>query len=180
MIILALSGSLRAQSVNSAFCRVFARLAPPGIAVNVYGELGTLPIFNPDLDSLPPAPVVELRRQLDAADVLLIASPEYAHGISGPLKNALDWLVAHEAFYAKPVSVVNTSPRAHHAYDSLLEVLRTMSASLIEDACVSIPLLGHVKSEEAMLGDNAICAAARRILDATRAHAASSETVSGP
>ncbi|MEJ0098793.1 MAG: NAD(P)H-dependent oxidoreductase [Pseudomonadota bacterium] len=101
------------------------------------------------------------------------------HGISGPLKNALDWLVAHEPFYARPVAVVNTSPRAHHAYDSLLEVLRTMAASLIEDACVSIPLLGHVKSEDSMLGDNAICATARQILDAMQAHVTSSGTVSG-
>src|SRR5262245_51317788 len=115
MNVLAISGSLRAASVNAAFCRAASRLAPPGIVVTHFQGLGSLPLFNPDLEHRPLPMVEEFRAVVGAADALLIASPEYAHGISGVMKNALDWLVSYEGFIAKPVAVVNTSPRAHHA-----------------------------------------------------------------
>lgn len=150
MNVLALSGSLRSASINSAFCRALARLAPPPVRVTVYAGMAALPLFNPDLDAAPPAPVLDLRAAVAAADVLLIASPEYAHGISGVMKNALDWLVACETAAYKPVALVNTSPRASHAYAALAEVLRTMSAQIIPDASLTVPLLGNCVTEEAM------------------------------
>lgn len=67
------------------------------------------------------------------------------------MKNALDWLVGYEGFVGKPVAVINTSPRAHHAYESLLEILRTMSATLVPEASVVIPLLGSFTDEFEML-----------------------------
>jgi NAD(P)H-dependent FMN reductase len=151
MNVLAIAGSLRAASINAAFCRAAARLAPPGLSVVVHPGLGSLPLFNPDLEADPPRAVVDFRDQVGRADALLIASPEYAHGISGVMKNALDWLVSYEGFVAKPVAVVNTSPRASHAYESLLEVLKTMSADLVHEASVSLPLLGACTTEEQMV-----------------------------
>src|SRR5262249_50542544 len=120
--ILAISGSLRAASINTAFCRAAARLAPAPLRISVHPGLGVLPLFNPDLEADPPRAVREFRDAIDNAGVVLIASPEYAHGISGVLKNALDWLVSFEGFINKPVVLVNTSPRAHHAYDALREI----------------------------------------------------------
>jgi len=79
---------------------------------------------------------------------LLIASPEYAHGVTGALKNALDWLVSFEPFANKPVALLNASPRAHHADASLREILKTMSAELVEPASISIPLLGSALTED--------------------------------
>lgn len=155
--VLALSGSLRAISINTAFCRAAAQLAPPTLAVQVFGGLGELPLFNPDLESQPPHAVQALRSAVARADALLIASPEYAHGISGVMKNALDWLVSDEGAIGKPVAVVNTSPRARHAYDSLQEVLRTMPLDIVADASVAIPLLGGCVTEEAMLADTEVC-----------------------
>src|SRR5437764_1175741 len=96
--ILAISGSLRAVSSNTALLRAAAALAPEGVEVELYGGLGDLPHFNPDLDDpdhkdREPAAVTDLRARVRSADGLLIAAPEYAHGVPGAMKNALDWLV---------------------------------------------------------------------------------------
>ena len=151
MKILALSGSLRAASINSAFCRAAVHLAPAGVQAQVFAGLGELPLFNPDLEVDPPPAVRALREAVGAADALIVASPEYAHGISGVLKNALDWLVSFEGTVGKPVALVNTSPRAHHAYDALREVLQTMSARVVADASIELPLLAVSATEDAML-----------------------------
>src|SRR5579872_2393862 len=142
MIVLGLCGSLRRASVNLALLRAAARLAPPGLELRVFGRLGELPLFNPDLEAELPPPVAALHGAVAAADALLIASPEYAHGVTGTIKNALDWLVAFEPFVGKPVAVLNASPRAHHADEALRETLRTMSARIVEEASLSLPLLG--------------------------------------
>lgn len=137
--IVALSGSLRRQSVNAALLREIAARAPVGVAVEIV-SLETLPLFNPDLESPPPQAVTAFRGRVAAADALIIASPEYAHGVSGVMKNALDWLVSCEAFAAMPVAVLNAAPRAHHADAALREILSTMSAQVVEKASVTIPL----------------------------------------
>jgi len=166
MNVLAIAGSLRASSINAAFCRAAARLSPPGLRVTVCDALGSLPPFNPDLESDPPRSVTRFKEAVGTADALIIASPEYAHGISGILKNALDWLVSYEGFVAMPVAVINTSPRAHHAYDSLLEVLETMSATLVPEASISVPLLGGCTTEDQMIGTPAIALQIRGALAA--------------
>ena len=175
---LALSGSRRAASLNTALLRCAARLAGPEWHVRLFATLGELPLFNPDLDQpgLLPDPVQRLRQEIAAADALIIASPEYAHGISGTMKNALDWLVSYEGFVGKAVAVFNASPRAHHAHDALLEVLTTMSANVIREATLILPVLGSGLSEEAMQHDPAIAAAVsgamHRLQDALSRNAA--------
>lgn len=123
MKILAISGSLRQASLNTALLRAVARIAPRGIEVVVYRGLGGLPLFNPDLVTPEPAPVTALREQIMAADALLIASPEYAHGVTGVIKNALDWMVGNESFVHKPVALLNASSRATHAQAALRETI---------------------------------------------------------
>lgn len=156
MNILALCGSLRAASLNAALLRTAARLAPPGTRVGVFDGMGALPLFNPDLDAQAPPTVQRLRDAVAAADALLIASPEYAHGVTGVIKNGLDWLVSFEAFVGKPVAVLNASPRAHHADAALRETLKTMSARIIEDASVSVALLGSKLCESEMMESPAV------------------------
>ena len=166
MNVLAISGSLRVASINSAFCRAASRLAPDGLVITVFGTLGELPLFNPDLEADPPHQVSAFRAAVGRSDALLIASPEYAHGLSGVMKNALDWLVSFEGFVAKPVVVVNTSPRARHAHESLLEVLKTMSATLLYEPSVSLPLLGSCIAEDEILKSPAVSSQIRYALDA--------------
>jgi len=175
MNILAIPGSLRRASINAAFCRATSRLAPPELSVVVYAGLGALPLFNPDAEQDPPGAVAAFREAVARSDALIIASPEYAHGISGVMKNALDWLVSFEGFISKPVAVVNTSPRARHAYDALLEVLRTMSASIVPDASITLPLLGQCTTEADMIGSQTVSMQIRNALAALYAFLKSRE-----
>ncbi|MEG3146208.1 NADPH-dependent FMN reductase [Sphingomonas sp. RT2P30] len=136
--IVAVSGSLRRQSVNMALLLEIAARAPAGVAVEIV-SLEALPLFNPDLEPDQPHAVAAFRRRIAAADALIIASPEYAHGVSGVIKNALDWLVSCEDFAGKPVAVLNAAPRAHHADAALREILSTMAAQIVEEASISVP-----------------------------------------
>lgn len=138
--LLALSGSLRKTSYNTAAIEALKSLAPAGVDISI-GCIGDLPLFNPDREDEDIPALQKLKQSLKASNGLIIASPEYAHGISGPLKNALDWLVSGEEFPDIPIMLINTSPRASHALDALKLVLTTMSGKLIEQSFVSIPLL---------------------------------------
>ena len=143
MNILTISGSLRAASSNAAVLDALALLAPPGVQITRYEGLGNLPHFNPDLDTdSPPDVVTEFRRLVGAADGLIFSLPEYAHGIAGTFKNGLDWLVRSLEFPDKPVALINAAPRATHADAQTLEILRTMSARLIEQAMLTLPVQG--------------------------------------
>src|SRR3954470_17439536 len=128
MKIIAICGSLRAQSSNLALLRAAAKIAAE---VQIYDGMGKLPHFNPDDDvegATPPPAVAELRAMLADADGILISSPEYAHGVPGSLKNMLDWLVSDGALVDKPVALINASPvGGEFAPASLVETLRTMN-----------------------------------------------------
>jgi chromate reductase len=166
MKILAVSGSLRQASINSALLRTAQRITPPDVEIIVCMAVGALPLFNPDLEADMPASELHLRDQVAATDALLIASPEYAHGVTGAIKNTLDWLVGCEAFVNKPVAVLNASPRAHHADAALRETLKTMSAQIVEAASLTIPLLGANITEANMAQTPAIAHALREALSA--------------
>jgi chromate reductase, NAD(P)H dehydrogenase (quinone) len=142
--VLCLSGSLRRVSSNTSALFAAQQLAPAGLKLTVYGGLGQLPLFNPDdeSDSVPLA-VLALRDAVGRSDALLIACPEYAHGVPGAFKNLLDWLVGSLEFPGKPVLLLNTSARgSHHALDALCEILRTMSARLLSPEPFGVALPG--------------------------------------
>ncbi len=134
MRVLGIPGSLRATSSSAALLRAALHVSPPGTELTIYDGLGDLPHFSPDLDVEPsPAPVGALRALIGAADALVISSPEYAHGMPGSLKNALDWLVSALEPIGKPVLLVSASPGgAAHAHAQLLEVLSTMSMWVLD------------------------------------------------
>jgi NAD(P)H-dependent FMN reductase len=173
MKILAISGSLRAASLNSALLRAVARLAPSDISVVLYRGLGDLPLFNPDVEASDPPPVAELRTQILSADALLIASPEYAHGVTGVMKNALDWMVGCEAFVHKPVALLNASPRAVHAQAALRETVTMMSAYIVDEASITVSILGSNLSEDEIVLHPDISVSLLKSLFALRAAAVS-------
>jgi chromate reductase, NAD(P)H dehydrogenase (quinone) len=166
MKIIAISGSLRATSLNTAVLHAAARLAPAGVNVEIFEGIGNLPFFNSDLDGdrLPPE-VAEFRTVIGAADGLLISSPEYARGVAGVMKNALDWLVGSFEFPNKPVALINTSPRATPALAALTVTLETMSARLVRDASITLPLLGTVNDAASITANAEFAAPLRDALE---------------
>jgi chromate reductase, NAD(P)H dehydrogenase (quinone) len=141
--ILAISGSLRAASINTAVLTAAIALCPDSVEITLYQGLNDLPHFNPDLEEAYLPSVIDFGNHLQSADAVLICSPEYAHGVPGVLKNALDWVVGSGEFMGKPVALLNASPRATHAQASLIETLTTMDARVVTDACIALPLLGR-------------------------------------
>jgi NAD(P)H-dependent FMN reductase len=162
--ILCLCGSLRRASYNAALIRALPRLAPDTVRFIEFNEVGVLPLFNPDREDEKIPSVEKLKREIASANGLIIASPEYAHGISGVIKNALDWLVSSEDFPGMPIALINTSPRATHAQEALREVLKTMSGVVVESACVSIPLLGSNFDENGIVNHPSISTEVRNAL----------------
>jgi chromate reductase, NAD(P)H dehydrogenase (quinone) len=152
--ILAISGSLRAVSSNTALLRAAITLVPQNANITLYSGLGNLPHFNPDLDGdTPPSQVTDFRSLLQASNGVLVSSPEYAHGVPGVMKNALDWLVGSGELVGKPVALLNTSPRATWAQSSLTEILTVMTAKLIDEASITLPLLGRGLDEAGIAAD---------------------------
>jgi chromate reductase len=159
--LLAISGSLRRGSSNSALVEAVAILAPDNVDVSIYRELAQLPPFNPDCANEPPPAVVRFQNELETCDAILISSPEYAHGVPGVLKNALDWVVASGELIGKAVGLINTSTRATHAWTSLAETLTVMSARLIPGASIAIPLPARPLGADGIVSDPGLAAALR-------------------
>jgi NAD(P)H-dependent FMN reductase len=137
------SGSLRAGSSNTTLLAAAALLAPAGVTISTYTALAALPAFNPDLEEGPepvPASVAHWRASLATADMILISSPEYAHGVPGALKNALDWVVGSGELVGKPVGLLNASSASRFAHPQLVEVLTVMSAAVVPGATVALDI----------------------------------------
>lgn len=141
--ILAVSGSLRESSSNTLFLRTMAMSKPTNINFEIYSQLKQLPFFNPDddIENLNLPEVKKWRNALANADLVLLVSPEYAHGVTGVIKNALDWIVSSGELLNKPVAFPNISIRAEIAYSHLLETLEVMGCNLLGDCSPRSTLL---------------------------------------
>lgn len=110
--VLSFTGSLRVGSYNEALLRVAAETAPSELAVTIY-DLANVPLYNADVEAAgAPSSVAHFKAAIDAADALLIATPEYNHGVPGILKNALDWAsrpAGRSPLWQKPVGIIGAS-----------------------------------------------------------------------
>ena len=146
MHLLALSGSLRARSINTELLRAVALVAPAETHIRFSDHLGGLPHYNPDLDAegmSPPEIVAQLRTAIAAADAIVISSPEYAHGVAGAFKNLLDWLVSGPELVGKPVCILSASTGSRFGPAALVETLRTMSAVVVTGDAITVPVNGR-------------------------------------
>jgi NAD(P)H-dependent FMN reductase len=145
MRILAICGSVRRHSTNRALLLAMQKQAPEGTNVAIFESILDLPHFNPDLDGEDRDPedrpdgVLRLRRELTISDAMLISTPEYAHGLPGSLKNALDWLVSSPVVIGKPVALIyGSSGEANHAQEQLKEILTTMSSHVVPESIIAV------------------------------------------
>jgi chromate reductase len=177
MRVLAISGSLRAASHNTALLRHVAERAPEGVDVELYGELESLPPYNEDRDTdTPPAAVAEMRQQVAAADALLISTPEYNGTLPGQLKQLVDWASRPygpaAALYGKPVAVIGASVTdygALWAQDHLRKALGIAGARVV-DVDLPIGRAADRFGEDGRVSDEELVEKLDEVLGALRDH----------
>ena len=170
MKILALSGSLRANSYNRAIVEALHKLDND---IEVYENLGKLPLFNPDLDihtleeDNSPKEVVNFREKVRQSDIFVISTPEYAHQISGVLKNALDWLVLSDAIVAKRTVVISASTSTmggDKAHSQLVALLSVISQNVLLDASLIVARVNKKIDEKGKVIDEELMGDLERLL----------------
>ena len=140
--ILAISGSARQLSTNTALLRAMQVIAPTGIIVDVFDGIWDLPVFSPDLEGSEEPDNVRLFKQaISESDGIVVASPEYVRSIPGGLKNAIDWLVSGDQLIGKSIAIVHASHRGDDMLKILRTVLSTVSSNFNESLFVRLPVM---------------------------------------
>jgi chromate reductase len=137
--ILGISGSIRPGASSALVLKWLGRQIGSTSHFELFDALNQITPFD-GAENLPAA-VEYFIEKIRNADIIIFCSPEYAHGISGVLKNALDWTVASDVWINKPVVVITAAAQGEHAHASLLEILSTMSASVVTEASRLIPFI---------------------------------------
>jgi len=170
--ILGLAGSLRRASWNRRLLQSAVTSAPVGAALEVYGTLGTVPLFDEDLErAMPDGPpgVRALRDAIASADGLVIATPEYNHALPGVLKNALDWLSREDQVLAElPVAVLGASSGpwgTRLAQASLRQVLHTCGALVMPSPTLFVAHADTRFDAQGQLSDPALQASLARFME---------------
>lgn len=176
--ILCISGSLRPTSTNTNILKAIPQIAEwPDISFSLYEGLDQLPYFSPELDfegATPAATVADLRAQLQSADAVIVCTPEYAFGIPGVLKNALDWIVSSGEFVGKPTAVISASPMmtgGDKANASLVQTLKVMTATITDDRILTIPTVRTKIDAAGNITDDALKADLIKIVNSLKAQA---------
>ncbi|MFJ3045630.1 NADPH-dependent FMN reductase [Herbaspirillum chlorophenolicum] len=148
MKILAISGSARSASTNTALLKGMQGLAPDGVELVVFDQVGSLPVFSPDNEGeSTPAVVQALLAQVALADGVIISSPEYVRAIPGGMKNLIDWMVSRDEIIGKSIALVHASHRGDDMLASLRLVLSTISTRFLEQHFLRLALVGKSPEE---------------------------------
>lgn len=158
MEVLAISGSLRTNSYNTALLKSAKAVAPSNMNILLYNHIGEMPHFNPDIpENSVHSSVLEFRKSIAKSDAILISTPEYAHGIPGTLKNALDWVVSSVEIILKPIAILSVSTSelgGFRATAALTQVLSAMNTNVIIDATLNVPFAKTKFDDEGTLIDS--------------------------
>jgi chromate reductase len=140
--LLAICGSTRKESSNLALIRYLVRLSKDRFEFTVYNELKTIPPFDPDDDVEPAHEAVnKFRRLIKECDGVLICTPEYAMGVPGTLKNAIDWTVSSAEFSHKPTALITASSVGEKGHAALLETLKVIECTIPPEIQLLIPFI---------------------------------------
>ncbi len=152
MKILAISGSARVASTNTAMLQAVSHIARPDHLVTVFSEISCLPVFSPDFEGGPlPSTVRRFTDMIEDNDGIIVASPEYVRAIPGGLKNAIDWLVSRDEMIAKPIALMHASHRGEDMLAQLRLVLSTVSQRFSDDLFIRFELMKLSPEEIAKL-----------------------------
>lgn len=148
MMILAISGSGRNASTNTALLNAVSKIANPIHEITVFSSIADLPVFSPDAENAPlPQPVQAFTDMINRSDGLIFSSPEYVRAIPGGLKNAIDWLVSREEIVGKPIALMHASHRGGDMLAQLRLVLSTLSDRFMLDPFLAFDLMKHSPDE---------------------------------
>jgi chromate reductase, NAD(P)H dehydrogenase (quinone) len=139
--LLTVCGSLQVRSANRAALEAASAVAvAAGALVDVFDRLAEVPAFDPDRNDEPIAVIDEWQRRVTAADVVLIAAPEYAGAVAGAVKNAFDWLVGSGGMYRKPVAVVSAGTSGGpNARRMMIQTLTWQGAYVVAELGIAAP-----------------------------------------
>ncbi len=165
--ILSISGSLRLGSSNHAILRALGKMMPSNITYTIYNGISVIPAFDPGLDiDTPPVAIVKFRKQLAEADGIIICTPEYAYGVPGALKNALDWTVSSGSFSGKLTALITASTGGKNAHEALIKILGAIDANLIKESTLLISFVRSKMDAEGNITDEATVAKLQSVYEA--------------
>jgi chromate reductase len=154
--ILAISGSLRPSSSNHNILKFLGTMALADNRYVIYDGLALIPPFDPANDNeSPPFAVAEFRNFITNANAIIICTPEYAFGVPGQLKNALDWTVSSGSFSGKPTALITASSGGENGHPALIKILGAIDARLIPDATLLISFIRSKMDAEGNITDQA-------------------------
>ena len=139
-------------------------MMPANVQYTIYNDMAQIPAF--DDGNTVPAAVAAFRQLINEADGIFICTPEYAFGVPGSLKNALDWTVGSGEFVHKPVAVITAASVGKNAHASLLLTLSAITANVADDAKLLIPFIRAKLNEKGEINDPLLLADMQRIVNA--------------
>jgi chromate reductase len=167
--IAAISGSIRKNSSNTAILKAVQAMAGDRADVILFEGLDKIPFFSPEKDTdEAPVAVSKLRKLLRESNSVVICTPEYAFGMPGVLKNALEWLVSSAELYGKPIATISASPTpmgGDKAHDSLRLVLSALGVDFIESGMLTIPAMRLKVNEQGRVIDRDLETSLLQIFD---------------
>ncbi len=163
--VVAISGSTRQNSINHSLIKAIAALTVANFETTIYNGIASLPQFNPDNDGDSVAKeVADFRQLLNNADGVIICTPEYAHGVPGTLKNAIDWTISSSSFPHKPTMLITASTGGHYGHKALLETLKAIEAKNIDHLQMVIPFVKTKVSIDNKITDENTLAVVNRLI----------------
>jgi chromate reductase, NAD(P)H dehydrogenase (quinone) len=162
--ILALPGSLRLKSSSNRILDIISTLIPPDTNFEIFDGIGNLPHFSDP--EIIPGLVLEFKKKIQEADAILICTPEYAFGVPGSLKNAIDWTVGSGEFVDKTVGLITASSQGEKGHAALLEILKAVSAKVVPESTLLISFIRAKLDEKGNLKDDHILNLVKRTIAA--------------
>jgi chromate reductase len=163
--VVAISGSTRQNSTNESLIKAIADLSAESIDITVFNGIANLPQFNPDNDRDNISPeVADFRQQLNNADGIIICTPEYAHGVPGALKNAIDWTISSSEFPHKPTMLITASTDGKYGHRALLETLKVIEARNVENLQLVISFVKTKISADGKITDEKTLSEVKKLI----------------